>query len=161
MSDVDMQAPSSSAICLYVDADACPVKDEVYRVAARYGLKVFVVANGYMALPREAFIERVVVENRPDAADDWIAERAGTRDVVITSDVPLAARCVERGAYVLTPTGHVFTPDNMGMALATRNLMDELRSSGETTRGPKAFAKKDRSNFLSSLDLAINRLNRR
>ena len=154
---MNTQAP---AISIFVDADACPVKDEIYKVAARYGLRVFVVSNSYMMLPRDPLIERVVVAAGPDVADDWIAERATQRDVVITADVPLAARCVKAGASVIAPNGRPFTPDSIGMALATRNLMDDLRSQGQTTRGPKPFTAQDRSTFLSALDLAITRLRR-
>lgn len=151
---------NAPAIRIFVDADACPVKAEIYRVAERLGLMVFVVSNSFMQVPRENFIERVIVPAGPDVADDWIAERAGPLDVVITADIPLADRCVKKGASVLGPTGRAFTPDSIGMALATRNLMDELRSGGETTRGPKPFSSKDRSAFLSALDLAIVRLKR-
>lgn len=147
-------------ITLYIDADACPVKDEVYRVAARYGLKVFVVSNSFLQVPRDSMIERVIVPAGPDVADDWIAERAGPGSVVVTQDVPLADRCVKAGAAVLAPNGRVFTPSSIGMALATRNLMDDLRSAGQTTSGPKPFAPKDRSAFLSALDLAVVRLKR-
>jgi len=147
-------------IIIYIDADACPVKDEVYRVAARYGLKVFVVSNSFMQVPRDPMIERVIVPAGPDVADNWIAERAGPGSVVVTQDVPLADRCVKAGAAVLAPNGRAFTPASIGMALATRNLMDELRSAGQTTSGPKPFAPKDRSAFLSALDLAVVRLRR-
>lgn len=147
-------------ITIYIDADACPVKDEAYRVAARYGLPVFVVANSYMRVPREAFIELVVVPEGPDVADDWIAERAGKTDIVITADIPLAGRCVKAGAQTLSPKGKLFDDAAIGMALATRNLMDDLRSAGEVTGGPKPFSKKDRSAFLSALDLAVVRLKR-
>ena len=147
-------------ITVYVDADACPVKDEVYRVAARCGLPVFVVANSYMRVPREASIELVVVPEGPDAADDWIAERVGSGDIVVTADVPLASRCVKAGALALSPKGKLFDDASIGMALATRNLMDDLRSSGEITGGPKPFSPKDRSAFLSALDLAVVQLRR-
>lgn len=147
-------------IVLYVDADACPVKAEIYRVAERHGLHVHVVGNSYMAVPREPFIERVVVSGAPDAADDWIAERASRGSIVITADIPLAARCVKAGADALGPTGRAFTEGSIGMALATRNLMEDLRSAGETTRGPRAFQPRDRSNFLSALDSIIMRLKR-
>jgi uncharacterized protein len=147
-------------ITLYVDADACPVKAEIYRVAERYGIKVYVVSNSYIAVPREPLIERVVVANSPDAADDWIAERAGRGSIVITADIPLAHRCVKAGAEVIAPNGRVQTEDSIGMALATRNLMEDLRSAGQITGGPKPFQPRDRSNFLSSLDLAITRLKR-
>jgi uncharacterized protein YaiI (UPF0178 family) len=147
-------------ILLYVDADACPVKAEVYRVAERHRLKVFVVANSYLTVPNDPLIERVVVGSGFDAADNWIAERAGRGSVVITTDVPLAARCVKAGADVIAPNGRPFTEASIGMALATRNLMEDLRASGEITGGPRPFSPKDRSAFLSALDLAIVRLKR-
>ncbi len=146
---------------IYVDADACPVKAEVYRVAERYGLAVKLVANDIMSVPRHGpAVELVVVSDRFDAADDWIAARAGPGDIVITSDVPLASRCVKAGAYVLAPNGRVFSEDSVGMALATRNLMADLRAGGEQVGGPPPFSKKDRSAFLSALDLAVNRVRR-
>ena len=150
----------SKPIEIYVDADACPVKDEVYRVAARHGLKVFVVSNSGVAVPRDPLIERVVVSAGMDAADDWIAERAGPGAIVITADIPLASRGVKAGAAVISPTGRPFDEDSIGLTLATRNLMQELRSAGEITRGPKPFAPRDRSQFLSALDRAIVRLKR-
>ncbi len=150
----------AAPIAVYVDADACPVKAEVYRVAERHGAHVFVVSNSPMMVPRDAFIERVVVPAGPDVADDWIAERATPRDVVVTSDIPLADRCVKRGAAVLTPTGKAFTAATIGMALATRDLMDELRGSGEVTGGPRPFGPRDRSEFLGALHRAIDRIKR-
>lgn len=149
-----------TAITIFVDADACPVKDEIYRVAGRYGLKVFVVANAFINVPREPLIERVIVPAGPDVADNWIAERAVPGSIVVTQDVPLADRCVKAGAEVIGNTGRAFTPASIGMALATRNLMDELRSSGEQTRGPKPFSPRDRSDFLQALDSAVMRLKR-
>jgi uncharacterized protein YaiI (UPF0178 family) len=145
---------------IFVDADACPVKDEVYRVAERYQLKTYVVANSFIRVPRDPAIERVVVGVGLDAADDWIAARAGPASIVVTSDIPLASRCVKAGAEVVTATGRRFTDASIGIALATRNLMDHLRASGETTGGPKAFSPKDRSNFLSALDSSVIRLKR-
>ena len=145
---------------LFIDADACPVKDEAYRVAARYGIKVYVVANSPILVPRAPDIERVVVPAGPDIADDWIAERAGPGAIVVTADVPLASRCVKAGAEVLAPTGKPFSANSIGMALATRNLMDHLRSTGEQTSGPRAFGPRDRSNFLGALDNAVTRLKR-
>jgi uncharacterized protein len=145
---------------IYLDADACPVKDETYRVAQRYGLDVFVVANSPIMVPRAPGIERVVVGAGADAADDWIAERAGPGAIVVTADIPLASRCVKAGAEVLAPTGKRFSENSIGMALATRNLMDHLRSMGEATSGPKSFGPRDRSNFLSALDNAVTRLKR-
>ena len=153
------QSPSGGTR-IFVDADACPVKDEVYRVAMRYGVRVFVVSNSMINLPVLPLVERVVVESGPDVADDWIAERAGARDVVVTSDVPLAARCVKAGAAVLAPTGKLFDETAIGMALATRNLMDDLRSAGQVTGGPRPFSAKDRSAFLSALDVAVTRARR-
>jgi uncharacterized protein YaiI (UPF0178 family) len=148
---------------IYIDADACPVKDETYRVAARYGIAVLVVANSPIFVPRAPGIERVVVAAGPDVADDWIdwiAERAGPGAIVVTADIPLASRCVKAGADVLAPTGKRFSTDSIGMALATRNLMDHLRETGQATSGPKAFGPRDRSNFLSALDNAVTRLTR-
>src|SRR5689334_2168795 len=110
---------------IYVDADACPVKAEIYRVAERHGLKVYVVSNSYIMVPRDPRVERVVVGDRFDAADDWIAERAGRGDIVVTSDVPLASRCVKAGAACIAPNGRQFTEASIGMALATRNLMQD------------------------------------
>jgi uncharacterized protein YaiI (UPF0178 family) len=151
---------ADGSIAIFVDADACPVKAEVYRVAGRYGLRVHVVANSPIAVPREPLVERVVVGSGPDAADDWIAERARPGAVVVTSDVPLASRCVKAGAAVIAPTGRAFTESSIGMALATRDLMEGLRGAGAITGGPKPFSARDRSSFLSALDLAIVRLKR-
>ena len=148
------------AIAIYVDADACPVKSETYRVAERHGVKVFVVSNSFLAVPRDPLIERVVVGSGFDAADDWIAERAQRGCVVITADIPLAHRCVTAGADVIGPTGKPFTQASIGMALATRNLMEDLRAMGDVTGGPRPFSARDRSAFLSALDLAIVRLKR-
>jgi uncharacterized protein len=145
---------------IFVDADACPVKDETYRVAARYGVTVFVVANTPILIPRAPGIERVVVGADSDAADDWIAERAGPGAIVVTSDIPLASRCVKSGADVIAPTGKRFTESSIGIALATRDLMDHLRSTGQATAGPKAFGPRDRSNFLGALDNVVTRLKR-
>jgi uncharacterized protein YaiI (UPF0178 family) len=148
------------AIAIYVDADACPVKPEIYRVAERHGVQVFVVANAFMMVPQSPLIERVIVSTGFDAADDWIAERAGRGAIVITADILLASRCVKAGADVIGPTGKPFSEASIGMALATRNLMEDLRAMGDVTGGPKPFSAKDRSAFLSALDVAINRLKR-
>jgi hypothetical protein len=145
---------------LYVDADACPVKDEVYRVAERYGVPVFVVANAFIRVPRDPAISLVVVPEGPDAADDWIAERAGAGDVVITADIPLADRALKAGAQALHPNGKAFTGANIGGALAGRSIGEHLRSVGETTRGPKPFTPADRSRFLQALDAAVVRARR-
>jgi len=151
---------TAQAVVIYVDADACPVKNEVYRVAERHGVKVFVVANSFLMVPQSPLIERVVVSSGFDAADDWIAERARRGAIVVTADIPLAHRCVKTGADVIGPTGKPFTEASIGMALATRNLMEDLRAMGDVTGGPKPFSPKDRSAFLSALDVAINRLKR-
>jgi uncharacterized protein YaiI (UPF0178 family) len=147
-------------IQVYIDADACPVKDETYRVAGRYGLKVWVVANSFMMVPDTPLIERVIVEGSFDAADNWIAERAARGAIVVTADVLLASRCVKAGAEVIGPNGRPFTEASIGMALATRNLMEDLRARGEVTGGPKPFSARNRSGFLSALDEAVVRLKR-
>jgi uncharacterized protein YaiI (UPF0178 family) len=145
---------------IYVDADACPVKDEIYRVAIRHGVPVSVVAGNFIRIPRDPLIARIAAGSGMDAADNWIAERAGAGDIVITADVPLADRCVKRGAEVIAPNGKPFTEESIGMALAVRNLMTDLRSSGEITGGPRGFTPRDRSAFLSALDQTIRRLAR-
>ena len=137
---------------IYVDADACPVKDEIYRVASRYGLAVFVVSNSSISVPRKPGIEGVVVKGGLDVADDWIAERIEEGDIAITADIPLAERCLRKGAWVLGPRGVPFTDDSIGEALATRELLDTLRQSGYTRSGPPPFVAKDRSRFLAKLD---------
>jgi len=136
------------------------VKQEVYRVAERHGVRVVVVSNAPIAVPRDPFIERIVVASGMDKADDYIAERSAKGTIVITADVPLAARAVKGGAAAIAPNGKPFTEESIGMALATRNLMDQLRSAGAVTGGPKPFAPKDRSAFLGSLDREIVRLKR-
>ncbi|WP_272886977.1 YaiI/YqxD family protein [Phenylobacterium aquaticum] len=146
---------------IFIDADACPVKDEVYKVAQRYGLKTWVVSNAFMMIPTSPMIVRVIVDAGPDVADDWIAERAMEGDVVITNDIPLADRALKNGAHVLAGTGKPFTPDSIGSALAHRAIMEQLRSTGEVTGGPKPFDRKDRSRFLQALDEVINRERRR
>jgi uncharacterized protein len=156
-----MEEAEKPAIRIFVDADACPVKPEIYRVAERYGLKVFVVANAFMAVPRSDMIERVIVAEGPDIADDWIADRATENDIVVTADIPLAGCCVKKGASVIGPTGKPFTEDSIGMALATRDLLTDLRSAGATTPGPQPLSRQDISRFLSALDLAVTRLKRK
>ena len=173
-----MTSAPDKTIVIYIDADACPVKQEVYRVAERHGLKVYVVSNSPIAVPRDyliggrpdaepgatsagrPFVERVVVAAGMDVADDWIAERAAKGAIVVTQDIPLAARAVKAGAVAIAPNGKPFSESSIGMTLATRNLMDSLRSAGEITGGPKPFSPKDRSAFLGSLDREIVRLKR-
>ncbi len=147
-------------IRIYVDADACPVKDEIYRVAERHRLPVSVVAGNFIRVPSDPLIERIAAGPGMDAADDWIAERAQKGDIVVTSDIPLAARCVKAGADVIAPNGKPFSEDSIGMTLAVRNLMTDLRSSGEVTGGPRSFSPRDRSTFLSALDQTIRRIQR-
>ena len=139
---------------IFVDADACPVKDEVYRVAKRYGAPVAVVSNQWMRVPREDWIELVVVKEAGglDDADHHIVETAEADDIVVTDDIILASRCLEKGVRALTPRGRIFTPESIGEALATRELMADLREAGAVTGGPAPFEKRDRSNFLQRLD---------
>ncbi len=145
---------------VFIDADACPVKDEIYRVAERYGLKVRVVANGWMRIPDSPLIERVTVTEGLDVADDWIVAHAGVGDIVVTADIPLADRCVKKGARVLAPTGRPFTPESIGNDLATRNLLTELRDTGQIRGGGRPFGKQDRSRFLGALDNLIQAVRR-
>ncbi|TCT12072.1 hypothetical protein EDC22_103387 [Tepidamorphus gemmatus] len=156
-----MAEASPAAITILVDADACPVKDEVYRVAARHRIRVVIVANAFIAVPRDPLVERVIVPSGPDVADDWIAERAGPATIVVTADIPLAERVVQAGAAAIAPNGRAFDAGSIGMALAMRNLMTELRSAGHITSGPRPFSPKDRSAFLGALDRAVVRLKRR
>ena len=151
---------NETTIRLFIDADACPVKDEAYRVAARHSVPVSVVAQGFIRVPADPLIERIAAGTAPDAADDWIAARADNKSIVVTADIPLASRIVKAGGIAIAPTGRVFTEADIGMALAMRDLMTDLRSAGESTRGPKPFTPKDRSAFLSALDTAIRRLQR-
>jgi uncharacterized protein len=137
------------------------VKAEIYRVAQRYGLKVHVVANAYIAVPRDPLIERVAVGDGFDAADNWIAERAGPRAIVITADILLAQRCLAAGATVISPTGRPFTAQSIGTAVANRALNEHLRAMGEIAGGPKPMASRDRSRFLSALDEAVQKIRRR
>jgi uncharacterized protein YaiI (UPF0178 family) len=142
---------------IYIDADACPVKEETYKVAIRYGLHTVVISNSFMQIPASPLITRVIVAAGPDAADDWIVEHVAAGDVVVTSDIPLAARALAKEAQAIAPYGRAFTEESIGLALAQRALMEHIRSTGETTGGPPPFAPKDRSRFLQALDQAIAR----
>lgn len=146
---------------IYIDADGCPVKNEVYRVAARYGLRVILVANARMRVPDEDAIKLVLVDDQFNAADDWIVEHVGEDDIVITGDIPLADRCVKEGARVLGPRGRVYTEDSIGGALATRDLLSHLREAGAITGGPAPFQKRDRSQFLQRLDEIVQGIRRK
>jgi hypothetical protein len=140
---------------IFVDADACPVKEEVYKVARRYGCPVRVVANSFIRTPPD--VQLVIVDAGPDLADDWIAERVAPGDIVITNDIPLAGRSLKAGGAALGATGKAFTESSIGSALAQRELMEHLRSFGEITGGPKPFSSADRSRFLSALDAAVQK----
>ncbi|HRE43647.1 MAG TPA: YaiI/YqxD family protein [Terricaulis sp.] len=147
--------PATAASTIFVDADACPVKEEVYKVARRCGCAVIVVANAYMRTPPD--VQFTLVDAGADVADDWIAERAQRGDIVITNDIPLADRALKAGALALGATGKEFTPASIGAALAQRELMEHLRSFGEGGGGPKPFSAADRSRFLSALDAAVHK----
>jgi hypothetical protein len=142
---------------IYVDGDACPVREEIYRVAARLMVKVFVVSNGSRPIrpPGMSNVSMILVGDTADAADDWIVERIGAMDVSVTSDIPLASRCLKKGARVVSPTGKQWTEANIGNALAGREIARHLRELGATTRGPAPLTKGDRSRFLSTLDTAL------
>lgn len=146
------------AVGIYVDADACPVKAEIYKVAGRTGCKVWLVANSPLRLPSECVSELVVVGAGFDAADDWIAENAGPTDVVVTADIQLADRCLKRGAVAIGPTGRPFTPDSIGSAIATRALMQDLRDMGVVSGGNAPMKAQDKSQFLQTLDQAVQAL---
>ena len=149
-------------LTIYVDADACPVKDEVYRVARRYAMRVVVVANSPLRVPKDPMIELVVrTEVGLNIVDDWIAEQSGPGDIVITADIPLAARCLKKQACVLDGKGRTFTEDRIGESLAMRELLDGLRQTGEVTGGPAPMSPRDRSRFLSTLDETINSIKRK
>lgn len=142
---------------IYIDGDACPVKDECFRVAGRHQLKTYVVTNSYLRLPQTPLIDLVVVSDGFDAADDWIADNIKPDDIAITSDIPLADRCIKAGATVMGPQGKPFTTDSIGMALAMRDLNAHLRDTGEIKGGGPAFSNKDRSHFLNTLENAIQK----
>lgn len=140
---------------IYVDADACPVKDEILRVAERHNLPVYVVSNSGMRPSRNPMVRQIVVPQTPDAADDWIAEHIAAQDICITADIPLAARCIEKGAHALHPNGKPFTQESIGMALAMRDLMQQLREAGDVKGVNPAFTKEDRSRFLRMMEETI------
>ena len=146
---------------IYVDADACPVKQEIFRVARRYGLNVTLVANSWMRIPNENGILLKVVEEGFDVADDWIVDHVQANDIVVTADIQLASRCLKKGASVIGSTGKPFTESNIGQILATRDLLSDLRSTGEITSGPKPLMKRDRSRFLQKLDEVIQSIRRK
>ena len=145
---------------ILVDGDACPVKEEIYKVAFRHEVPVAVVSNSHFRVPQHPLVERVVVSSGFDAADDWIVEQAGEKTVVVTADILLADRCIKAGAQVISPTGKPFTANSIGAAVATRAIMQDLRAGGDVVGGPAPFSKQDRSRFLSALDEALVRLKR-
>jgi hypothetical protein len=142
---------------IFVDGDACPVKDEIYAVAARHGLAVIVVANQRIHVPADLGVEMIVVPQGPDAADDWIAEEVQSNDIVVTADIPLAARCIAVGAFALGINGREFSEASIGGALATREIKSNLRESGVSTGGPRPLSARDRSRFSNELDRLVNR----
>jgi len=147
-------------IRILVDADACPVKEEIYKVAFRRDVPAVIVSNSYLRVPQHSLLSRIVVSDGFDAADDWIAEAADAMAVVVTADILLADRCIKAGAVVISPTGKPFTANSIGAAVATRAIMADLRAGGDVIGGPAPFAKADRSRFLSALDDALVRLKR-
>lgn len=157
-----MEGPDLDDLKIFIDADSCPVKDEVYRVARRYELEVSVVSATWLRLPDDPLISLEVVRESGDldAVDDWIVERAARGDVVVSDDILLASRCLEKGAHPLTTRGKEYTPDSIGEAVATRELMAGLRETGAVTGGPAPFTKSDRSQFLQQLDEIVNRVRR-
>jgi uncharacterized protein len=156
-----LESGSGGSIRIFVDADACPVKEETFRVALRYGLKVLLVSNSPLRIPRNPLFESVVVaKGQFDGADDWIVEQITASDIVVTADIPLAARCLEQGARALDAKGRIFTPESIGDALASRELMVHLRAMGEMGGGPPPFTPRDRSTFLQRLDDLIQALRR-
>ena len=156
-----MTDPDKSGTTIYVDADACPVKEEAVRVAERHGFPVKFVSNSFMRLPQSWLVERVVVQAGPDAADDWIAERVGPDDIAVTADIPLAGRCLKAGAQVIGMTGKPFTEGSIGMALAMRSLMQDLREAGEVRGDNPMFTRQNRSNFLQAMEAAVQTIKRR
>lgn len=146
---------------IYVDADACPVKDEIMRVAARHDLKTYLVCDGGLRPSQYPAAELVIVDQGADAADDWITDHIQTADICVTNDIPLAARCLKQGALALRPNGEPYTENSIGTALATRAIMQGLRETGEITGGPRPFAKSDRSAFLDRLETAVQAAKRR
>ncbi len=148
-------------IRIFIDADACPVKDEAYKVAARHGFKTFVVSNSWIRVPQTPVIEQIVVDAGPDAADDWIAGRIAPGDIAVTNDIPLAERVLQAGGQALAANGKPFTADSIGSAIAQRALMEQLRSTGEFMGGPRPFDRNDRSRFLQALDEAVQKEKRR
>ena len=148
-------------IQIFIDADACPVKDEIYKVAGRYGLKTWVVSNSFIQIPQSPLVARMIVDAGPDVADDWIAENIGPGDVAITNDIPLAERVLKAGGHAVAPNGKPFTENSIGSAIAQRALMEQLRSTGDILGGPKPFDRNDRSRFLQALDEVIQKERRR
>ncbi len=158
---MDIHEPQAKGMTtIYVDADACPVKDEAAKVAARHGFAIYFVSNAFMRLPEGENVNRVVVQEGPDAADDWIAERIGATDIAVTADIPLASRCLKAGAKVIGSTGKPFTEANIGTALAMRDLQQHLRETGESKGYNASFTKQDRSRFLQTLEQAVQDLKR-
>ena len=142
---------------IYIDADACPVKNEVERIATRHNLEVFMVCDGGIRPSVNPLIHLIFVDQAADAADDWIVDHIRQRDICVTSDIPLAERCIKEGAFAIKPNGKDYTSDNIGMALAVRKIMEEKREIGEITKGPSPFSKADRSNFLDRMEIIVQK----
>lgn len=145
---------------IYVDTDACPVKDEALKVAERYQAVIYYVSNSHMRLPQSPLVRRVVVESGADSADDWIAERIGKEDIAVTADIPLASRCLAKGARAVSPTGKPFTESGIGMALAMRDLSRHLRETGQSAGSGQVFTPRDRSRFLEAMEQAVQQIKR-
>ena len=142
---------------IYVDADACPVKNEVERIATRHNLETYLVCDGGIRPPLDSLIKVVVVNQGPDAADDWIADHIRRTDICVTNDIPLAGRCLKEGAFAIKPNGNTYTNDNIGMALATRKIMEGIRETGQINFGPPPFSKADRSKFLDQMEVIVQK----
>ncbi|MFL2801463.1 MAG: YaiI/YqxD family protein [Paracoccaceae bacterium] len=142
---------------IYVDADACPVRNEVERIATRHKLETYMVCDGGIRPPLNSLIKVIVVNQSPDAADNWIADHIGRTDICVTNDIPLAGRCLKEGAFAIKPNGNTYTNDNIGMALATRKIMEEIRESGQINLGPPPFTKANRSKFLDQMEVIVQK----
>ena len=142
---------------IYVDADACPVKNEVERIAIRHNLETYMVCDGGIRPPLNSLIKVIVVNQGPDAADNWIADHIGRTDICVTNDIPLAERCLKEGAFAIKPNGNTYTNDNIGMALATRKIMEGIRETGQINFGPPPFTKSNRSKFLDKMEVIVQK----
>ena len=152
---VSLPACNLNMVKIYVDADACPVKNEIERIAIRHQFETFLVCDGGIRPSQNPLIQLIVVSQGADAADDWIADHIGRADICVTSDIPLAGRCIKEGAFAIKPNGDTYTDDSIGLALATREIMRGVRETGEMAGGPRPFSKRDRSNFLDQMERTV------